>query len=92
VLEGEEKISLRKGESGEHRPSSDIRLEGIHHAIPLNLPEAVARRLQQEAVKKGLPAAKFVSMLLKMIIQDKLYDAVLDEPKARSSGRRQGSS
>jgi predicted DNA binding CopG/RHH family protein len=86
------KISLRKRESGKHRPSFDILLERTHHAIPLKLPETAVRRLRQEAVKRGLPVATFVSMLLKMITQDNLYDAVLDEPKAGRSGRRQGSS
>jgi len=35
--------------------------------------------LQREAGKRGLAVATFVSMLLKVIDQDNLYDAVLDE-------------
>ena len=38
--------------------------------------------LQQEASKRRLTVATFASMLLEMIAQDNLYDAVLDEPKA----------
>jgi len=92
VLCSKAKISLRKRKSGEHRPSSDIRLERIHHATPLNLPETVVRRLRQEAVKRGLSVATFTTMLLKMIVQDELYDAVLDEREAHKRGYRQGSS
>jgi hypothetical protein len=79
VLCSKAKISLRKRQSGKQRTSSDIRLERIHHAIPLNLPETVVRTLRQEAVKRRMSVATFTSMLLKMIVRDKLYDAVLDD-------------
>jgi len=87
------KISLRKRESGKNRSLSDARPERTHRAaIPLKLPKTAVGRLQQEAAKRGLPVATFASMLLKIIAQDNLYDAVLDKPKARKRGHRQGSS
>ena len=85
------KISLRKRQSGKHRPSSDTLPERTHHAA-IPLPETAVGKLRQEAVKRGLPVATFASMLLKIIAQDNLYDAVLDEPKARKGRARQGSS
>jgi len=82
------KISLRKRESGNRRSSSDSLLERNHHASPLEVPEAVVRRFRQEAVKRGLPVAKLITKLLKMIVQDDLYDAVLDEREAHTRPRR----
>jgi len=65
------KISLRKTER--YKP-------GNHHAaIPVDLPGAMIGMFQREAGKRGLAVEAFASMLLKVIAQDNLYDAVLDE-------------
>jgi len=83
------KISLRKSDSGKLRPRSDSAPENIHHAtIPLKLPEMVAGRLRREAGKRGLAVATLASMLLEVIAQDNLYDAVLDEREVHTGGYR----
>ena len=60
------KISLRKKKSD--KPT-----------IPVALPGAMIGMFQREAGKRGLAVEAFASMLLKVIAQDNLYDAVLDE-------------
>ena len=74
------KISLRKGRGNKLRLLSDTAPERNRGAdIPIALPGAMIGGLQREAGKRGLAVATFVSMLLKVIDQDNLYDAVLDE-------------
>ena len=83
------KISLRKVRRGKRCPSSQIAPERTHHAtIALNLPEMAIGKLRQEAGKRGLVVATLTSMLLEMIAQDNLYDAVLDEREAHTNRRR----
>jgi hypothetical protein len=75
------KISLRKSESD--KPDRN------HHAdIPVALPGAMIAMFQREAGKRGLAVEAFVSMLLKVIAQDNLYEAVLDEREDHAGRRR----
>ena len=75
-------ISLRKTER--YKP-------GNHHAaIPVDLPGAMIGMFQREAGKRGLAVEAFASMLLKVIAQDNLYEAVLDEREDHAGGRRGG--
>ena len=74
------KISLRKGENGKLHPFSYSAPERTHPAaIPVGLPGAMIGRLQQEAGKRGLAVSTLASMLLRVIVKDNLYDAVLDD-------------
>jgi len=78
------KISLRKGDSDNLRSLSDSAPERTRDAaIPLNLPDMAIGRLRREAGKRGLAVATLASMLLEVIAQDNLYDAVLDEREAQ---------
>ena len=69
------KISLRKKKSD--KPT-----------IPVALPGAMIGMFQREAGVRGLEVATFASMLLKVIAQDNLYDAVLDELEIHASRLR----
>jgi hypothetical protein len=83
------KISLRKSGSQKLLPLSDTPPERTHHtAIPFKLPETTVGRLRHEADKRGLAAGTLAAMLLEMIAQDNLYDAVLDEREADTGARR----
>jgi len=78
------KISLRKSERD--KPAKPAR---NHHAtIPISLPRAMIGMFQREAGKRGLAVATFASVLLKVIAQDNLYDAVLDEREAHADRGR----
>jgi hypothetical protein len=85
------KISLRKRESDQARPSYDTPQlrpsygtlqQRTHHWLLLKLPEMAGGKLRQEAGKRGLAVGTFASMLLEVIAQDNLYEAVLDEGEA----------
>jgi hypothetical protein len=76
------KISLRKRESDQARPSYGTLQQRTHHWLLLKLPEMAGGKLRQEAGKRGLAVGTFASMLLEVIAQDNLYEAVLDEGEA----------
>ena len=61
------KISLRR---------SDIWTSASHIYLPV--PKAIFGQLEQHATSMGISESKLAENLLKTIIQDNLYDAVLD--------------
>ena len=61
------KISLRR---------SDIWTSASHIYLPV--PKAIFGELEQHATSMGISESKLAADLLKTIIQDNLYDAVLD--------------
>jgi hypothetical protein len=84
------KISLRKGDGDKLRSLSDSATNTTHHAaIPLNLPEIATAKLRHQAGKRGLAVATLASLLLEVIAQDNLYDAVLDDRETHT-GRHRG--
>ena len=57
-----------------------------HETITLQVPKQTAETLRQQAMAKGLSASTLAATLLKVIAQDGLWDAVLDEEE-RSTRR-----
>jgi len=55
-----------------------VHLAVVGDEVTLELSPASAALLRQRASEKGLAAATLAAALLELIIQDKLYDAVLD--------------
>jgi len=68
------KISLRrKGSTPKTR-----RVSSPHHAtMIIQLPKMTIGLLRQQAIVKGIEATVLVAMLLELIVQDGLFDAVL---------------
>ena len=81
------KISLRRTDGDKLRLLSDSG-RPHHAAIPFKLPEMAMGKLRREAGKRGLAVATLASMLLEVIAQDNLYDAVLDEREAHMGESR----
>ena len=50
-----------------------------HETITLQVPKQTAETLRQQAMAKGVSASTLAATLLKVIEQDGLWDAVLDE-------------
>ena len=72
------KISLRRGGRRKLTLPSGSRRRG-RAAVALKLPEEAVDVLWHEADKRGLELTALASLLLAMIAQDNLCDAVLDE-------------
>ena len=53
--------------------------QGNYRPITIQLPAASADLLRQRANEKGLAPSTLAADLLEVIIEDKLYDAVLDD-------------
>ena len=84
------KISLRqnnRAQNGAPQPGSarysvsPIRRvsRGRHQRMTLELPETTAALLQRQAGGKGLSVSTLAAKLLETIVQDGLYEAVLDD-------------
>ena len=56
--------------------------------LTIRLYGSAALRLQQQALKRGKSGSRFAAALLEAIVQDNLYDAVIDEEAA--GGRATG--
>jgi hypothetical protein len=69
----------RKG-SARHSVSPIRRLSADRHqSMTLELPEVTTALLQRQAGGKGLSVSTLAAKLLEMIVQDGLYEAVLDD-------------
>ena len=89
VVCSKSKISLRRknptqnGEQTVERVSTprliSFSISGVSTTMGLRLPKQTAELLRQQAAAKGLSASTLATTLLKVIAQDDLWDAVLDE-------------
>jgi hypothetical protein len=68
------KISLRRKDSA---PKTRRVSSPDHATMTIQLPKITVGLLRQQAIVKGIEATVLVAMLLEMIVQDGLFDAVL---------------
>jgi hypothetical protein len=70
-------LPRNKPHSSPRAPKS-VRAERLEHVV-ITLPEGAAQQLTARAVAKGVSGAMFASTLLQTVVQDDLFEAVLDE-------------
>ncbi len=61
-----------------HSCAKGVHAEGLERLV-IMLPESTAQQLSTRATSKGLSETIFASTLLQMVVQDDLFEAVLDE-------------
>ncbi len=73
-------ISLRQNRHGKRNVIQDIVRQKLDTSLTITLPPDAIERLRCRALSIGWTESQLASELLKVIAQDDLFNAILDEP------------